>query len=305
MPPFPPPHCPTCSCDEDYDPFALPGPPMPKPLALPEKLYIYEETWDHWQGSPAEVGRLARRADDWMNSKFTSFQHLPKDRWYTHTGEVAQQAFVSQNTLVAIPGSATGTTANGLANEVGARRSAVRSVWVQSNATWRSQGVDPFGQVPLVPLAEAETPHTGSSEVCVPPQRIEIHFETTIPAVRLRVIAAGPQWCAALRREMQPHVDAGRRKHRVWSRHLAGRLGVACGALIGLAVGLTASPPGGMYLGLLAAYALGTFGDWFIGWAFPPLELTEDWEKSRWTQAQIYGWQLVLSWQRSRRSSSP
>ena len=46
--------------------------------------------------------------------------------------------------------------------------------------------------------------------------------QTTVPAATLRVIAAGPLSCAALQREMRPHVAAGARP-RVWSRRRAAR----------------------------------------------------------------------------------
>jgi hypothetical protein len=294
MPLRPPPHCPTCACDEEYDPFAPPGPPRPDPYPLPAELIIYEETWEHWQGSPAEIARLARRADEWMNKQFTSFQHLPKARWYGADGKVAQQEFITQGHSVTTPLTSSGVTADRIGDEIAARRSLVRIVQIQSSGLWRSHPVDIFDRVPLVPLSVATPgPHPGASEASVPPQRIEIKFRTTAPAVTLRVIAAGPLLCAALQREMQPHVAAGARP-RVWSPRRAGQLGVASGVAVGLAVGLPVGIPAGMLAGLFAAYTFGTAGDQLVRWAFPPLELIEDWEKSRWSQALTYTWQTVL-----------
>jgi hypothetical protein len=190
---------------------------------------------------------------------------------------------------------ASGTvTAERIGDEIAARRSVVRIVHIQSEGRWRNQPIDVFDRVPLVPLSQASTSaQTSSWEASVPPQRIEIRFQTTDPAATLRVIAAGRLSCAALQREMQSHVAAGARP-RVWSRRRAARLGVGLGAVIGIAVGLTVEAAVGMYSGVLAAYTLGTVGDQFVRWAFPPLELVEAWEKSRWSIARTYAWQGTL-----------
>jgi hypothetical protein len=294
MPLYPPPHCPTCTCEEDYDPFAPPGPPMPDPRPLPDELIIYEETWEHWQGSPAEIARLARRADEWMAKHFVDFHQLPKARWYDHLGRVAQQEFVAQGHSVTTAVTSGTVTAERIGDEIAARRSIVRIVDVQSEGRWRNQPIDVFDRVPLVPLSEAVgSARRSNSEASVPPQRIEIRFQTTAPAATLSVIAAGPLSCAALQREMQPHVAAGARPH-VWSRRRAARLGGILGVLVGIAVGLTVDALAGIGSGVLAAYALGTAGDQFVRWAFPPLELVEDWEKSRWRIARTYAWQGTL-----------
>lgn len=129
-----------------------------------------------------------------------------------------------------------------------------------------------------------------SSEVVSPPHKIDVEFRTESPAARLRVMAPSPQLCTNLFSHMQPHVEAGARA-RVWDRLTASRLGVVAGALIGIAVGFVVEAPIGIGVGLLSAYALGSAGDWLVHWAFPPLELVEAWEKSRWSLARTYAWQ--------------
>lgn len=53
---------------------------MPDPRPILDELIVYEESWEHWQGSPAEIARLARRADEWMSKHFVDFHQLPKER---------------------------------------------------------------------------------------------------------------------------------------------------------------------------------------------------------------------------------
>jgi hypothetical protein len=80
----------------------------------------------------------------------------------------------------------------------------------------------------------------------------------------------------------------------VWRRLTASRLGGVVGALIGVAVGFAVEELAGIGAGLLSAYVLGSVGDRFVQWAFPPLELVDAWEKSRWSIARTYAWQGML-----------
>ncbi len=295
------PHCPTCTCGDDPDndlgPFAPPGPPMPN-LApvLPKELYVKEQTWEHWQGSPTEIARIARRADEWIDWRFTNFTKLPRHLWHLPGGRIRQQEAIFQHHTVITTGWVGGATADRLSDEIEARRDIVRGVHIESEVIWRGWPVELFEIVPLreVPPPEQRPPGVYvSSEVVSPPHKIDVEFRTESPAARLRVIAPSPQLCTNLFNHMQSHVETGARP-RVWDRLTASRLGVAAGALIGIAVGFVVEAPIGIGVGLLSAYALGSAGDWLVHWAFPPLELVEAWEKSRWSLARTYAWQGML-----------
>ncbi len=291
------PHCSTCTCGDDHDPFAPPGPPMPSPpRELPRELYVKVQTWDRWQGSPTEIARIARRADEWIDWHFTNFTQLPRAAWYLPGGAIRPQDATFQDHTVRTAGWVGGATADRLSDEIEARRELVRGVHIKSAVISRGWPVQLFETVPLreipppVPLSPGI--HV-STETVAAPHQIEVEFSTEFPAVRLRVIAPSPTLCTNLFEHMQPHVEAGARP-RVWAPQTLPWLGAGLGVLIGLVVGLLAEAALGIWIGLFSAYALGTVSAWFMQWTFPPLELVEAWEKSRWSTARTYSWQGAL-----------
>ena len=52
-------------------------PPMPtqSPL-LPKELFVLESVWERWSGSTTAIAALAKRADEWMDTHWTSFQKV-------------------------------------------------------------------------------------------------------------------------------------------------------------------------------------------------------------------------------------
>jgi hypothetical protein len=137
------------------------------------------------------------------------------------------------------------------------------------------------------------------SESVVPPVLIEMIFRRTNPAVRVRVVAAGPQICSQLYAHMRDHVIAGHRRE-VWSPETAASVGVVLGAAIPdvlLLAGLIQP-----WWTILLQFVLGAAG-WYSGKliidrAFPPLELVEAWERSRWKRLKTIAWQgltLILA----------
>jgi hypothetical protein len=271
---------------------------------LPDALYVREQSWNYWQGSPGEITPIARRADAWMSGSFCDWASLPRDAWHRPGGQLRQQESVDANhTVVSAlplypePGeeiAANGVTADLMAEEIEARRSGVRQVIVCSSATWRiwsAKGIDVFQRVPLKPAGQQPREAPGSvsvtAETVTVPHRIIVHFQTESPAARLEVIAPTPQLCRTLYNVMRPHVAAGARP-KVWRRRRPGQLGVAVGAAIGIIVGFTVQAVVGIGSGLLGAYVLGTAANWIRGWAFPYLELLESWGRSRWSIARTY-----------------
>jgi hypothetical protein len=283
-------------------------PPMPEIVtAWPVHLFVKETTWAHWQGSATEIARLAKRGEDWMIWRFTPFQKLPRDAWHVFPGgPLRQQESVNFNYTVNTEFWAGGTTADGLRDEIEARRSLVHGVTLKASVTdrtWSLIGLDNpslgdiFDQAPLAPARPRMGPPGVSTtvETVSPPMLIELHFQTDFPAVRLRTIAPTAQQCINLHDHMAPHVDAGKRDS-VWDPELGG----AVGTIIGLAAAdalllVDANPPPWT---ILVPVILGAVG-WVIGvklvrWTFPPLELIEAWERPRWSVVKTMFWQAVL-----------
>lgn len=276
-------------------------PPFPKKdTPLPAEAYVKEMFWPHWQGSPAEVARLAGRADQWMREHFIDFQEprFEEERRGWPRGMEFPQMSVSRNHSVTTAYWSSSTSAHGMRDEIEARRSQVTTIEIQSTVidrTWSRLNV--FEHALLKQISPpTQLPPGGFSvsfETMSPPQRIELIFQTQFPAARLRVIAAGPNACASLYDHMAPHIEAGARPH-VWD---PGSGGLA-GALAGASVGACFYTLGVLWLPIVLQAALGSAG-WLAGyslvrWAFPPLELVESWERSRWETVTAYGWQALL-----------
>jgi hypothetical protein len=288
---------------ERYQPFFAQlndWPPMPEGVAAwPRNLYVLETTWPHWQGSATEIARLARRAEEWTCARHTSFQTVPRERWYFPTGILAPQFAVTFSYTVATSVWAGGVKLDWLPAEIEARRSLVRRIVLKAtaiNRTWLNEAI--FDETPLkpipppVPLSPGEVRVT--TGVPTAPELIQIDFQRTgFPAVCLRTIAPDPEACTRAHDHMRPHIEAGARP-QVWDRLKASRLGVGAGAVIGVAVGFIVEAVPGMWVGVLSGYALGSLGDWLVRWAFPPLELVEAWERSRWQIVKTWFWQGLI-----------
>lgn len=292
--------------EERYEPFTTqvnPGwPPMPEIItAWPVKLYVKETTWPYWQGSATEIARLAKRSEERMNSRFIPFQKLARDQWYIRPGIPQRQNALDFRYTVNTRDWAGGEpTSDGLRDEIEARRALVRGITLRASVTdrtWSVVAIRLFRFVDIfddIPLTAVETPGLPeATESITAPQLIEIRFETSFPAVRLRTIARTPYQAAELHHHMHPHIEAGARP-QVWERVTASRLGVVGGAVIGAALGFVEGADAGIGAGVLSAYALGSFGDWVVRWAFPPLELVEAWERSRWTMVKTWFWQGLI-----------
>lgn len=166
----------------------------------------------------------------------------------------------------------------------------------------RSSVIDRYWPVNVferVPLRRPVDPVPGSSgvgvswEVETTPQCVEITFQRDFPAVHLRVIAAGPQACRRLYGEIAPHLQAGGRQ-AVWEPEFVAGLGAAIGLAVADCLLLSGVRSGWVAVALLV---LGPVG-WFVGlttqrWAFPPLELLEAWERSRWSRLQTRAWEAL------------
>ena len=290
---------------ERYRPF-IPRmndwPPMPEIItAWPLKLYVKKTKWPYWQGSATEIQRLAKRAEARLHRYFTPFQNLPRDAWYVLPGVLRQQealdftyAVITRDWENDYP------TSDGLRDEIEARRARVSEITLKASATDRSWVKVSlaehtikkiFDESPLAVVEPAPMDPTGT--VIAPPQLIELNFQAEFPAARLRTIARTPYQCNDLHRHMLTHVAAGARPE-VWDRLKASRLGVTVGAVIGVAVGFIVAADAGIGVGVLSAYAFGSFGDWLVGWAFPPLELVDASERSRWQSTKTAAWQGLI-----------
>jgi hypothetical protein len=243
----------------------------------PWELFVLEQTWDLWLGSATEIARVAARADHWMQTRFGSVQLQP----------------VSTICTVGTTSWAGGASVATLADEINARRSLFESTWIDSYVTrlgWPHPIFDQGRERPVPP--EYPIPMT---ETVGPPQRVEMKFETNGPAARLRITAPSPTLCTSLFNDMQPHVDAGARPN-VWTPETAASVGVVIGAAVPDALLLPGWVTSWVVLALM--FALGALG-WFAGlrvirWAFPPLELVEAWERTRWQRLVAGTWQFVL-----------
>jgi hypothetical protein len=301
--------CPLPGGSDDYGPAAALGdgswlqsddrPPFPDTAPiLPDRLYYLERTWNSWQGSPARIAQLAKRAGDYIDSQFTDWPKLPRERWYLPGGRLAQQHAVFNSYTVVTPWSARGVKVEELAAEIEVRPDQVTIVQVDCRGSWRTWPVNVFDHVPLTeaPPPEIGTPGTVTTswDFGGPPQRIEIEFLTRErPAVRLRVTARTPDRCRALLNHMERYVASGARS-KVWPRKLAGLLGAGGGILAGLTVGFVVQGAIGFLAGVVAVPSLGLGADWLMGWLFPPLEIVESWDARRWAVARRYAWQGVL-----------
>jgi len=294
--------------EERYQPFTTqvnPGwPPMPDTItAWPLQLYVKETTWSHWQGSPTEIQQLAKRAENRINSYFTPFQKLPRDAWYIRPGLFRQQAALFFNHSVATRDrEAYSIPADGLRDEIEARRARVSAITVKATVTDRTWAVVALREHRFAsifedsPLRDVEASvRAEGSEAITPPQLIELDFRTDFPAVRLRTIARTSYQCANLHRHMLRHVEAGKR-NRIWDPALTGSafsiLGFAVPDVLLLAGVL---PP---WWTLILQFTFGPLGMLIplklIPWTFPPLELFEAWEKSRWTDIKTWFWRGLI-----------
>jgi len=294
--------------EERYQPFTTGGnpgwPPMPDIItAWPLKLYVEETTWPHWQGSATEIQRLAKRAEERISSYFSPFQKLPRDAWYLRPGILRQQeALYFSHSVATRDWEAYSVPADGLRDEIEARRALVSTVRIKATVTDRTWAVvalqeHRFGGIfEDSPLTEVEPgARPGGSEVITPPQLIELDFQTDFPAVRLRTIARTPYQCADLHRHMHRHVVAGKRK-RIWDPALTGS---AC-SILGFALPdmllLTGVLP--PWWTMILQFTVGPLGMLvplkLIPWTFPSLELVEAWERSRWTAVKTWFWQALI-----------
>lgn len=291
---------------ERYRPF-IPRmndwPPMPEIItAWPLQLYVKETTWPYWQGSATEIQRLAKRAEARLQRYFTPFQKLPRDAWYVLPGVLQQQeALDFTYSVITQDWDSEYPTSDGLRDEIEARRARVTEITLKASVTDRSWVKVSlaehtikriFDESPLA-VVESPAPMDPTGTVIAPPQLIELKFQAQFPAARLRTIARTAYQCSELHRHMLTHVVAGARPE-VWNRLKASRLGVAIGAVIGVIVGFIVGADAGIGVGVVSAYAFGSFGDWLVGWAFPPLELVEAWERSRWQSATTAAWQGLI-----------
>jgi hypothetical protein len=278
-------------------------PPMPEIItAWPLKLYVKETTWPHWLGSATEIQRLAKRAEARVHSYFFPFQKLPRDAWYILPGVLRQQeAFDFNYAVITRDWDSDYPTADGLRDEIEARRARVSEVTLKASVTERSwvkvslaehTTKQIFDESPLV-VVESPALMDPTGTVIAPPQQIELNFQADFPAARLRTIARTPYQCDELHRHMLTHVAAGTRPE-VWDRRKASRLGATAGAVIGVVVGFIVEADAGIGVGVLSAYAFGSFGDWLVGWAFPPLELVDASERSRWQSTKRAAWQGLI-----------
>jgi hypothetical protein len=143
---------------------------MPDSLpVLPKELYVKEQTWEHWQGSPTEIARIARRADEWIDWHFTNFAQLPCHLWRLPGGRVRQQEAISQDHTVITARWVGGATADRLSDEIEARRDLVRGVDIKSNVIVRGWPVPIFEMVPLREVPPPEEPPPGT-----PPDRCRV-----------------------------------------------------------------------------------------------------------------------------------
>ena len=294
--------------EERYQPFVPqvnPGwPPMPDIItAWPLKLYVKETTWPYWQGSATEIQRLAKRAEERLNSYFTPFQKLPRDAWYVRPGIFRQQEALNfTNSVATREWEAYSVPADALRDEIEARRALVSTITIKAEVTDRTWAVVAlrehrfggiFEDAPLMEAEPAALP--GGSEVITPPQLIELEFQTDFPAVRLRTIARTPYQCADLHRHMHRHVAAGKRK-RIWDPALTGSVFAVLGFAIPDVLLLAGVLPPSWTMVL--QFTTGPLGMLvplkLIPWTFPPLELVEAWERPRWTAVKTWFWQGLV-----------
>jgi len=294
--------------EERYKPF-VPRvnpcwPPMPDIItAWPLKLYVEETTWSHWQGSATEIERLAKRGEEAINRHFTPFQKLPRDAWYIRPGIFRQQeALYFTHSVVTRDWEAYSVPADGLRDEIEARRALVSAITIKATVTDRTWAVVAlkerrFGGIfqdsPLMEVEPGAQP--GASDVVSPPQLIELDFQTDFPAVRLRTIARTPYQCAELHRHMLRHVAAGKRKP-IWDPALTGSVFAVLGFAIPDVLLLTGVLP--PWWTMILQFTIGPLGMLvplkLIPWTFPPLELIDAWERSRWTAVRTWFWQGLI-----------
>jgi hypothetical protein len=274
-------------------------PPMPTqgPL-LPKELFVLESVWERWRGSTTAIAALAKRADEWMDTHWTSFQKVPKKAWYLRPGVLREQYFVTSSHSVTTTFWSGGVTADALQGELEARRDLVRLIKVESTAIVRSWPVTVCDDLPLTP-AELPTPPPGVSvswQTVSPPQQVRLEFQTSnMPAVRLRIVAPTAQLCVNLHKHMHPHVDAGKRG-RPWDPAVTG----SAAAILGFAIPDVLLLTGVIqpWWTMVLQFTCGPLGMLIplklIPWAFPPLELVEAWEKPRWSTVKTWFWQGLV-----------
>ena len=166
-----------------------------------------------------------------MNSYFIPFQKLPRDAWYIGPGVFRLQEALSFSHGVATrEWEAYSVPADGLRDEIEARRALVAAITIKATVTDRTSALVAlqehrlggiFGASPLKEVEPVAQPE--GSEVITAPQLIELDFQTDFPAVRLRTIARTPYQCADLHRHMHRHVMAGKRRRIGTPRSLGQR----------------------------------------------------------------------------------
>jgi hypothetical protein len=283
------------------DPYEPPPPPKTTPT-FPDRLFVQEQTWTRWQGSPTEIARIATRVEERIKSRFISFndprfEAVQRAKLKERPGHEPSQQFVYSQLSVTTPYWSGGTTAADLRDEIEARRDLVRHIRIEASAIERMWPLDIFATVPLERAVRLSNPPPGVSvswEVETTPQRVEIYLQTQSPAVHLRVFAAGPQACLSLYEFIQPHLESGARTS-VWEPGVAGSTGEIIGIAIpdALLLGGFIEPWWTLALQLVLGAIGALAGVWTVHWAFPPLELVEAWERSRWQRLQSRGWGVL------------
>jgi hypothetical protein len=175
--------------------------------------------------------------------------------------------------------------------EIDARRRHIAAVGVHAYAFPPGVFIPPFAPGPYIRATEHDP--RASSVTITAPAIVEMMFSADRPAVTLRVVATSSTVCNLLFKHMADHIDAGARPS-VWAPESAMLLGLSLGVWI---------PVGLLFGGLLTEWTallqvgLGAFGAYagrsLADWAFPPLELIEPWEQSRWRIVKTRSWQLL------------
>lgn len=186
-------------------------PPMPTQSPPPKELFVLQSVWERWRGSTTAIAALAKRADEWMDTHWTSFQKLPKKAWYVRPGVLRQQYFVISSHSVTTTFWSGGVTADALQGELEARRDLVRLIKVESTAIVRSWPVTVCDDLPLTP-----------AELPAPPPGVSVSSETVASAAGPSGVSDEQRSCgssphrrsngAAVRQPPQAHTSPRRRR---------------------------------------------------------------------------------------------
>lgn len=157
------------------------------------RLFERHGEWDRWQGSPAEIGWLADRAETWMR------EHFAAAAGHTVRGEytVATERWA---------GGVSGV--EHLVREIEVRRR-VTIISIRARAFPKGVSVPPW------PVDKDEyVPVTGAEDLegvvgVDAPMVVDLEFQPSCPAVRMRIVAPHAQLCTILFDHMAPHVESG------------------------------------------------------------------------------------------------